>query len=156
MNLIVLLFALGIVLLGFEVIVPGAILGAFGVLSMIGGIVLSFMDFGATGGLISVLVSVVLVGAMVLIEFVVLPKTAVGRRLFLQAAVEGSTHALPADAAATVGSEGSTVTTLAPSGYIQIGTRQYEAFSQSGLLPKGTPIRVVGADNFRLIVVKAQ
>ena len=156
MNLIVLLFALGIVLLAFEVIVPGAILGAFGLLSMLAGIVLAFADHGALGGLLALLIAVGLVGVMVLIEFVVLPKTAIGRRLFLHAAVEGSSQALPAEAAATVGSEGRTVTTLAPSGYVQIGERRYEASSQSGLLPEGTPIRVVGADNFRLIVVKAQ
>ena len=41
---------------------------------------------------------------------------------------------------------------LSPSGYIRVEGKRYEAFCQSGQAPAGTPLEVVGADNFRLIV----
>ncbi len=46
MTLIILLFALGILLLAVEVIVPGAILGSIGGLMMFGGCVMAFMEYG--------------------------------------------------------------------------------------------------------------
>jgi len=154
MNAIILLFAVGIILLAFEVFVPGGILGIFGGLSLLGGIVLSFANFGATGGWTAVAIALGLVGLMVYIEFGLLPKTTLGRRLFLRSAVSGTSQPPLAESAAVVGREGETLTPLAPTGYVVVDGRRYEAFSQSGLLPKGAPVRVVGLDTFRLIVTK--
>jgi len=154
MNLVILLFAVGVLLLGFEVFVPGGLLGVLGALSMIGGIVMAFVDFGAGPGLTAVGAALVLVVLMLVAEFVILPRTAIGRRLFLTSAVQGSSQGPLADAAAVVGAAGETLTTLAPTGYVQVAGKRYEAFSQSGLLTKGTSVRVVGVDNFRLIVTK--
>jgi membrane-bound serine protease (ClpP class) len=53
-----------------------------------------------------------------------------------------------------VGKTAEAVTTLAPSGYVVVDGRRYEAFSQSGHAAKGAILRVVGLDNFRLIVTK--
>ena len=50
MSAIVLLFLLGIVLLGFEVITPGGILGVLGGLAMLGGSAVAFNTFGGLGG----------------------------------------------------------------------------------------------------------
>ena len=156
MNLILLLFLVGILLLAFEVIVPGGILGAIGALALLAGVVLSFVDFGALGGILSLLAAGLLVLVMVLVEFVLLPRTAIGRRLFLHAAIGGVSQPPPADAAAIVGAVGTTVTTLAPTGYVEVNGRRYEGFSRSGLLQSGTPVRVEEVDNFRLIVTKTQ
>ena len=53
MTLIILFFALGILLLAVEVIVPGAILGSIGGLLMFGGCVKAFMEYGTGGGIVS-------------------------------------------------------------------------------------------------------
>jgi membrane-bound serine protease (ClpP class) len=53
------------------------------------------------------------------------------------------------------GREATALTTLAPSGYVLVDGRRYEAFCQSGLAAKGSVLRVVGTDNFRLIVTKS-
>jgi len=45
-----------------------------------------------------------------------------------------------------------TVTTLAPTGYVMLDGRRYEARSQSGLIARGATVRVVGVDSFHLIV----
>jgi len=54
-----------------------------------------------------------------------------------------------------VGRPARSLTTLAPSGYIEIEGKRYEAFCQSGLVPAGTDLRVIGLDSFRVIVAPA-
>lgn len=152
MNTILLLFAAGVVLLAFEVFVPGAVLGILGALAMLGGCALAFHAYGASGGMIATLVAFALLGAMLYIEFVWLPKTRVGGKLFLRRSVSATSQPPVAEANSVVGREGIAVTTLAPSGYVLVEGRRYEAFSQSGLIPRDAPVAVVGIDNFRLIV----
>ena len=43
---------------------------------------------------------------------------------------------------------------LAPGGYVRIEDRRYEAFCRSGHAAVGARLKVVGLDNFRLIVSK--
>ncbi|MCF7687460.1 MAG: serine protease [Cephaloticoccus sp.] len=150
MNLIVLLFVLGVILIGFEVFVPGGILGVFGGLAMLGGCVVAFANHGLSGGAMAVSVALVLVGLMLYFEFALLPKTSMGKRLFLNASIKGTVKSpRPRD---MTGSTGKTITALAPSGYVVIDGQQHEAFSRSGFLEAGVPVKVAGMDNFRLIV----
>jgi membrane-bound serine protease (ClpP class) len=57
-----------------------------------------------------------------------------------------------ADRAVVVGREAVAVTTLAPSGYVELDGRRYEAFCQSGMATAGARLRVVDVDTFRLVV----
>jgi membrane protein implicated in regulation of membrane protease activity len=59
-----------------------------------------------------------------------------------------------ASAADVVGREAVAQTVLAPSGYVVVDGKRYEAYSQTGHAIVGTRLRVVGLDNFRLIVTK--
>lgn len=153
MTAIVLLFGLGIVLLTLEVAVPGGVLGVLGGLAMLGGCALAFYEFGASGGGVAVVVAVICLVVGLYVEFRVLPKTRYGKKLFLNQTVSATSQPLPADAAAVVGKLAEAVTMMAPSGYVSIDGRRYEAFSQSGLIAKGATVRVVAVDNFHLIVV---
>jgi membrane-bound ClpP family serine protease len=154
MTLIILLFAVGILLIATEVIVPGAILGIIGGLLMVGGTILAFMDYGTGGGLLALGIAS-MVGALALfIEFRVLPKTAIGRRAFLTEEVTGVSAAVGKDALALVGKPAEALTMLSPSGYVRIDGRRYEAFCQSGQAPAGAALEVIGADSFRLIVTQ--
>lgn len=151
MTLIILLFAIGLVLLGFEVIIPGGVLGIFGGMAMIGGCVVAFAEYGVGGGVVTTLVGAALVALLLFVEFALLPKTKAGKRMFLQTAVSGTTTPRPEKD--YTGSEGRTVTTLAPSGYVLIDGRRLEAFARNGYLEPDVPVKVVGVDNFRLIVI---
>jgi membrane-bound ClpP family serine protease len=152
MSLIILLFALGIVLLAAEVLVPGGILGTAGGLLMFGGCVAAFVEYGMGGGLLATFAAMLLAALAFFIEFRVLPKTAMGRRLFLTAEVKGASAAYGGEAADLIGKSAVAATMLSPSGYIMIDGTRHEAFCQSGQVPAGTPLQVTGADNFRLIV----
>lgn len=154
MTAILLLFLLGVVCLFFEVFLPGMIMGAIGGALMLAGCVAAGLRYGAEGALIAAVAGLALLGATFVIEFAVLPRTRLGKKFFLQAS-SGSTSQPPlAEPAQVVGKTGEALTTLAPSGYVLVGGRRYEAASQGGLVEKGAQLKVVALDNFRLIVTK--
>jgi len=152
MTAIALLFLAGLILLGFEVIVPGAVLGIVGSLALLSGVIVAFVEYGVGGGLATFSVAVVLIGGMLFLEFYVLPRTKAGKRMFLHASVSGTSQ--PGPDRGLVGSEAKAVTPLNPSGFVLVNGRRYDAFSQSGHADSGTSLRVVGVDNFRVIVNK--
>ncbi len=154
MNAILMFFVAGAVLLAAEVFVPGAILGIFAALSLLIGVVLAFVDYGSAGGWIAIAAALGLTAVTLWFEFVILPKTALGRRLFLKAEITGASQAPLAERDTVVGQAGVADTTLAPTGYVTVAGKRYEAYSRSGLIAKGEPLSVVGLDNFRLIVQK--
>ncbi len=153
MTAIVLLLSIGIVLVLLEVIVPGGVLGVLGVLAMLGGCVLAFFELGARGGWVATAAAGGALGLSLFIEFKLLPRTRWGKKLFLSQSIEGGSQAMPAGEA-IVGKAGEAVTMMAPSGYVTIDGKRYEAVSQSGLIAKGAGVRVVSVDNFHLIVAQ--
>lgn len=156
MNLVVLLFVVGIVLLVFEVVTPGAVLGILGGLSMLGGCAVAFGTLGTAGGLVATGVAMLVLGIVLYVEFVLLPRTRFGRKFFLQNAVDATSQPPLASAAEVVGKFCEAETTLAPTGYVSLDGRRYEAYSRSGLALKGAQLEIVAVDNFRLIVTKIQ
>lgn len=154
MTGILLLFALGIVLLFFEAIVPGAVLGILGGILLLVGCGLAFVDYGVGGGAVAIAVAVASTGLMFYFQFFILPKTRFGKKMFLETAITGASHAPVADSSKVVGRSGETLTTLAPSGFVLIDGERYEAASQSGLIEKGTAITVTGLNDFQLLVSK--
>jgi membrane-bound ClpP family serine protease len=152
MTLIVLLFAVGIVFLAVEVIIPGGILGTVGALLMFAGCVIAFQSHGTVGGIIAVLTAFVVAGLALFIEFRILPRTKIGKRAFLTTEMTGVSAALGSEALALVGKTAEALTMLSPSGYVRVDGQRYEAFCQSGQVPAGVLLDIIGADNFRLIV----
>lgn len=155
MNAIIILFLTGALLLAAEVFLPGAIAGIMGALALLTGSILSFREFGFGGGLVASAAAVTLVALMLYIELVVLPKTSFGRKLVVQATVDATSQPPPAHLEAVMDKPAEALTTLAPSGYVLIDGRRYEAFCRSGHAAKGAALRVVGMDNFRLIVIQS-
>jgi len=154
MSVIMVLFIAGAVLLAAEVFVPGAVLGVFAALAMLAGVVLAFVEHGPAGGWTAIGAALALTAATLWFEFKILPKTSLGRRLFLKAEIKGASQPPLAEHNAVVGQAGVADTTLAPTGYVVIAGKRYEAYSRSGLIAKGEALSVVGLDNFRLIVQK--
>jgi membrane-bound serine protease (ClpP class) len=154
-NAIIILFVTGALLLAAEIFLPGAVAGILGALALLIGSVLSFQEFGFAGGLAASGGALALVVLMVYIELVVLPKTSFGRKLVVNATVSATSQPPPADLAAVVDKPAEALTTLAPSGYVLIDGRRYEAFCRSGHVAKGATLRVVGVDNFRVIVTQS-
>lgn len=154
MNAITILFALGVLLLAVEVFVPGMVLGVLGGLALMGGVIIAFMNFGVSGGMGAFGAALALVTVVLIVEFVVLPRTKLGKRMFLTTNVQGTSQP-PVAELSVVGKSAVALTSLVPSGYVSIEGKRYDAFSQSGHVEKGESLRVLGMDNFRVIVTKS-
>lgn len=153
MSIIVGLVILGLVFIFFEVIVAGVLLGILGGASIVAAAVIAFQNYGVMWGIMVFMGSVVLMIILLVFEFRWLPKTRVGKRMFLEKSVEAqSTEFLGTDE--LIGKKGETQTILAPSGRVIVEGKEYEGFSQDGLIKQGEVVRVVGRDNFRIIVKK--
>src|SRR4051812_49365467 len=105
MTAIALLFLVGIVLLAGEVVVPGAIIGIIGALAMVAGCVLAFERYGTSVGLMASGAAAALLLITLYVEFVLLPKTRLGKKLSVQATVD-STSQPPVAASDVVGKSG--------------------------------------------------
>ena len=152
MTLIILLFSTGLILLAAEVLVPGGILGIAGGLALFAGCVVSFMELGASGGLIAVVIAMLAAFVVFYIQFKLLPKTRVGKRFFLKREISATSTALQDSARDLIGKTALSATVLSPSGYVTIEGKRYEAVSQSGQIAPGTELVVVDANHFQLKV----
>jgi membrane-bound ClpP family serine protease len=153
MSTILLLFVLGIVLLAADVFVSSFLLAICGGVAMLAGCAVAYQNFGVLDAGMAVVVALALLGGTIYLELVVLPKTRFGRGLVVHS-TSGATSQPPLAGAEVVGHSAEALTTLAPSGYVLVEGRRYEAFCQSGHAAKGAALRVTGLDNFRLIVSK--
>jgi membrane-bound ClpP family serine protease len=152
MNAVILFFVVGVTLLAAEIFLPGAIAGIIGALSMLVGCVISFVEFGTTGGITATIVALALLGLTLYLELIWLPKTRFGKSLVVQSKVDAVSQPPIADPSTVIGKNAEAITTLAPSGYVVVDGKRYEAFCRSGHTPKGAMLRVTGVDNFRVIV----
>jgi len=148
------LFLLGLLFLAGELFVPGVAMGVIGFLCLLTGSAYAFAHFGVAVGLGAVVVAGVLTAITLLIEFVWLPRTRFGQKLFLTKAVIGTSQPVVADVDAIVGKEAEALTILAPSGYVKVGGRSYEAFSEDGHVARGTRLIVRGVERTTLKVSK--
>jgi membrane-bound ClpP family serine protease len=152
MSVLFVLFLLGIVLLALEIVTPGPLCGIAGCICMVLGVVKSFALFGPLGGAVAVVLALLALGAVIYLEFVWLPRSRLVKAFTMGTTLEATSQPPPAQAEDVVGREAVAETTLAPGGFVRVGDRRYEAFCRSGHAPAGATLRVVGLDNFRLIV----
>jgi membrane-bound ClpP family serine protease len=66
----------------------------------------------------------------------------------------GTVPAVPVTA--LVGTDGKAETTLAPTGVAYAGGESWSARSRSGVIPAGTPVRIVAIEGLQLIVEPAE
>jgi membrane-bound ClpP family serine protease len=151
MSAIVILFALGVILLAVEVVVPGAVLGIIGGILMLVGVIMSFDQFGFEGGGVATAAAITLVAIALYLEFVLLPKSRLARTFSMAATVDARSQPALADRA-IIGKRVIAVTPLTPSGVVELDGRRYEAFARSGHVEAGAQLDIVDLDNFRLIV----
>lgn len=149
---VILLFVVGLILLGFEVVVPGAILGIAGGAFLLIGVVVAFLEHGREGGLLALGVAVAAVAGILYLELAVLPRTRFGKRMFLKAEIDGTSQPVIAGGD-VIGKEAVAMTALAPTGLVQVEGKRYEARCDSGFAEEGARLRVVRIESFQLVVM---
>jgi membrane-bound serine protease (ClpP class) len=93
---------------------------------------------------------------LVLLLTRILPKTTVWNNLILSSTVGNATfnNATQGETSPVVGTLGKSVSELYPIGQVEFDGRRYEARSNLGKITKGATVKVIGNDDYGLIVVK--
>jgi membrane-bound ClpP family serine protease len=166
--LALLLFVLGLVLVGLEIFVlPGfGACGIFGILCMLGGLGLVTMEKmpEGTAGWVGFGVRVstylfAMMGAMVF-SFVIakfLPQVPGANRLMLTPPTDhphAGDSALPGASAAAelLGAIGTSTTPLRPAGVVRFGDQFVDVVSDGGFIPSGIRVQVIAVEGTRIVV----
>lgn len=153
MDWIIGLLVIGAVLVFFEAVVPGIVLGLLGAAALFAATVVAFVLYGPFAGIGTGVAALVLVGVVLWLEFKILPKTAFGRRFF-HTQVQTAISQPPVAPPDVLGKTAEVVTPLRPGGLVRLDGRDYEAMSLSGFLEPRTPVRVVSIEEFKLTVTR--
>lgn len=153
MSMILSFTAAALLLVFFEVLLPGGVLGVLSALCLLTASWIGYDTYGLIGGCAIFFGTILLMVVMVFVEFKLLGKTSFGQKFFLKSSIEGHTRAVVAEDS-VIGKEGMTLTRLNPSGKIAVEGKSYEAYSQDGYIERDQAIAVVAQDNFKLIIKK--
>jgi membrane-bound serine protease (ClpP class) len=153
MSTIIGLLVAAFILVFFEVILPGGILGIIAALCVILASWIAGDQYGAGIGILTFVGSAAAIAILAFVEFKLLARTSLGRAFFLKSSVTGHSNIAPAEAS-IIGKKGSALTRLNPSGKVAIDGQTYEAHSQDGYIDADQAILVVAQDNFKLTIKK--
>lgn len=155
--LMALLFILGAVLVAIEFMVPGfGIAGTLGIISLVLGIVVASRVVSPP-----VLVGIIVAVLLVIVSLLVWAYRSatkggkISRTLLLHARLDkeqGYTSVQPEES--LVGMEGVTLSMLRPSGMAQIGDRRVDVVTEGEFIPKGTKVKVIKVEGFRVVVAR--
>lgn len=145
------LVMLGIVLLGFEIFVPGGLLGIIGFVALTSAIVIAFTSINTTAGIISIIGTFVIFMIYMYLWVAVFPKTRLGKRFELSENVEGSGTE---DGSNLLDQIGEAVTDLRPGGFASINGRRVDVVAASGFINVGEPIKVIKAVGNNITVLR--
>lgn len=174
-----LVFALGILLLAVEIfLLPGTVfIGLLGVIAILGGLVWSLADIWpkpdggweiTTAALAPAMIDVGIALAVLVVGLVLvwrlLPHTPLWNQLVLSstiatpdATVAGGSEAVTAGAGLPdVGAQGRAITSLHPSGEIDIDGRRFQAIVEVGSIDRGEPVVVTGYRQYAVLVDRAR
>jgi membrane-bound ClpP family serine protease len=153
---VALLLVIGLAVMMLEVFIPsGGILGFVSVAALLAAVGTAFLQIGVVAGMTVLAITVLAVPTVLSLAFRWFPETSLGRRVLPPP--PDPIDVLP-DATRRrqlrefVGRGGRAVDELLPWGAVEIGDAIVEAMSESGPIPPGTGIEVVGVQGMALVV----
>ncbi len=153
MSVIVGLVILGLALFMLEILIPGGIVGIFGGISMLAAVGIAYHNDGLEGAIVVFGIGLIGLVACLWFEFKILPKTAAGKKFFLQNQIQAKSQPDVGEEA-MLGKQGTAATALSPSGYILVDGKKLDAISRSGFIEKGEAVKIVSYDQFKITVTK--
>ena len=146
MEMAIGLLVISLVLMFFEVLLPGMVLGACAILTMIASVVVAYMN--TDHGNIFLIIALVSL-AVFAVGFVYwFPNSSMGRKLTSTSAVGD----LGIDLSELVNQTGLAYTNLRPSGKATIGDERLDVVTEGTMIDKYTPIRVIAVEGNRVVV----
>ncbi len=158
MNLFlcIILFPVGLAAIIIEFFVPAAgIIGIVGIGSIIGGIILAYINYGTTIGTIYLLSALIIVPVVVIFYFRRFPESFMGKRLILhdsQKQKDGFTSYTEDKYSSLINKNGESLTTLRPAGSVKIENKKYSVVTSGEFIDKGQNVKVVKIEGSRIIV----
>ena len=143
----------GLLLIAVDFYLPGFVLGTIGILMMLGATVLCYNVKGFAPAAVLFVVEVGLGGLAGYISIVYIPKTAMGKKMFLHHTQTGQ-RAQTTVASDLPGKQGVAQTVLRPAGMAVIDGKRVDVLAESGMIEAGTPIQVVAVKENQIIVRK--
>ena len=149
---VVLLFIAGVLLLAVEMVIPG--FGVFGLAGLVAiGAAIVLVTGDPMRGLQSLLIGLVVTGALVAVLARFAGRRGLWRRLALPARLGGEEgFRATASRADWTGQRGRALTPLRPAGSADIGGQRLDVVTEGEFLPAGTPVEVVKVEGPRVVV----
>jgi len=152
LSLYVMLLLAGFVLIGMEIFIPGGILGVFGSIAWIGAAIIGVRSFPQPWNIISA-ISLLFIGILTFVVWIrYFPKSRMGKTLSLHESTASykshKTNDIP------VGSEGTALSTLRPSGIAVFNGRRYDVIADGEWIESGEAVRISSTSGGRISVVK--
>jgi membrane-bound serine protease (ClpP class) len=147
----VILVVAGVLLVGVEIYIPGAVVGVIGALALVGAAVVGFVAFPPPWGLFSALGILVMCGAGLVFWIRYFPRTTAGRRLTLEHDGREFRQQVP-ELQSLVGKEGTADSPLRPSGIALIDGARRDVIADGQFIPAGTRVKVVAMQGNHMIV----
>jgi membrane-bound serine protease (ClpP class) len=143
-----------------EFFVPAAgIIGVLGFGSIVGGIVLAFVRYGTTVGVVFLIGAVIATPAVIAVYFKFFPKSFVGKWLILrdeQKKTQGFASYIPERYNGLSGKEGTALTVLRPSGSAIIDGVKHSVVTGGEFIEKGEKILVSRVEGSRIVVKRGE
>lgn len=151
LGLILVLCIVGLGLVASEILLPGGILGTFGLLAIAVGVFISFNSNGFWPGLIT-LVTVLLLGlALVMFMFKKLPEMKMSQGLCLDKTLSGKDE-LEFTLAVKVGDEGVALHLLRPSGTVDFSGARVDVVSSGSPIEANEKVKIIAIQGARVVV----
>lgn len=150
MALIITLIAIGILLLAIELLItPGfGLPGILGIASIVGSVVLAFINFGSIIGLVVLGIVIVVLSTCTFL----LLRSDTWKNISLKESISSKADTSPEEKGLAIGTNGVSISRLAPSGKARFHGHDTEVWSQSGMIDNGTQIEIVEVDGSKIIV----
>ena len=149
--LLLILLAAGMLLIGAEIFVPGAVLGTLGGIAFFGAVIVAF-NISATLGFYTLFGVLILTVLTVVIWIKVFPKSEVGRKMTLSE--DGKAFKATEAKPSLVGKQGTAYSGLRPAGYALIDGQRLDVVAEGGIIDKGQPVVVIKVEGNRVVVRK--
>lgn len=151
MDIAIFCLVAGVLFVCAEIFIPGGILGVLGTISLITSTVLAYKTLGPLEGTYFFIFALFLLLCVVMVSLKLLPKSWVGKRMFLSTSGKGySSHKNTHDD--LLGKTGEAYTDLRPVGVAVIEEKKYDVYAVSSFIEKGSKVEVIKVEANNIVV----
>lgn len=146
------LFAIGIVLILLELVLPGGIIGIFGFAAILASFFLSGENFVHIGISLLIAFSISILACVVMIKVFDKNMKFFKRLILKDSTSTESGYVSNKNRTELLGVKGVTLTDLRPSGTVIVGDERIDVVSEGGFITKDTPVKFIKVEGSRIVV----